>query len=104
MSGSGGGGFESPSDNCDELEFDTQLSSPKQAVIASIKVGDDLAVGTQVMGGTTVVVALHNGQVAGGLASPNVRRLRECIADGTQYIATVTEKDDGQIRVRIKAA
>lgn len=107
MSGSGGGGgggsFDPPPDNCAALVFDTQLSSPKQAVVANIQVGDELSVATQTVGGTTVVVVLHNGQVAGGLASPLVLRLRECIASGTQYTATVTAVNGGQVRVRVKA-
>ena len=102
--GGGGGGFDSPPDSCAALVFDTQLSSPKQAVVAGIQVGDELLVATQTVGGTTVVVVLHKGQVAGGLASPLVQRLRECMAGGTQYIANVTAKKDGQVRVRVKAA
>lgn len=101
--GGGGGGFDPP-DNCAALVIDTQLSSPKQAVVSLIQVGDELLVAAQPMGATTVVVALHNGQVAGGLASPLVQRLRECMAAGTQYTATVTSKNDGQVRVRVKAA
>lgn len=77
--GGGGGGFEPPTGDCATLAFDTQLSSPKAAVVATLKVKDLLDVTTQVMGGTTVVVVLHGGQVAGGLASPLVQRLRECI-------------------------
>ena len=102
--GGGGGGFDSPPDNCAALVFDTQLSSPKQAVVTAIQVGDELLVATQTVADTTVVVVLHNGQVAGGLASPLVQRLRECMAGGTQYVATVTAKNDGQVRVRVKAA
>ena len=103
-SGSGGGGsFESPQDNCELLVIDTQLSSPKEEVIALINPGDVLAITTQIMGATTVVVVLHNGQLAGGLASPKVQRLRECMASGTQYDATVVAKNDGQVRVRVKA-
>lgn len=102
--GGGGGGFDSPPDSCAALVFDTQLSSPKQAVVTAIQVGDELLVATQTVGGTTVVVVLHKGQVAGGLASPLVQRLRECMAGGTQYVATVTAKNDGQVRVRVKAA
>lgn len=102
--GGGGGGFDPPPDSCAALVFDTQLSSPKQAVVATIQVGDELLVATQTVSATTVVVVLHNGQVAGGLASPLVQRLRECMASGTQYTATVTAVNGGQVRVRVKAA
>ena len=102
--GSGGGGFDSSHEDCAALAFDTQLSSPKQAVVALLKVDDDLMVETQTVGSTTVVVALHQGKVAGGIASPLIQRLRECIASGTSYIATVMEVNGGQVRVRVKAA
>lgn len=102
-SGGGGGGYEAPTDNCQLLIIDTQLSSPKEEVVDMIQVGDVLDVATQMMGATAVVVVLRNGQVAGGLASPKVQWLRECMANGTQYNATVTDKNDGQVRVRVEA-
>lgn len=105
MSGSGGsgysGGFE-PVDTCDSLFIETQLSSPKDEVIDDIKEGDILDVTVQQMGATSVVVVLHKGQLAGGIAAPQIQKLRECIAQGTEYDATVTSKNDGQVRVRIK--
>ena len=105
MSGSGGsgGGYEAPADNCELLVIDTQLSSPKEDVVDLIQTGDVLDVATQMMGPTAVVVVLHEGQVAGGLAFPKVQWLRECMASGTHYKATVTDKNDGQVRVRVEA-
>jgi len=105
MSGSsaGGGGFDAPPGNCEDLVIETQLSSPKEEVVDSIRVGNILAVATHTKGGTTVVVVLHKGKVAGGLASPLVQRLRECINTGTQYQAKVLAKNDGQVRVRVTA-
>lgn len=103
-SGSGGGsGFWESQDSCDTLVIDTQLSSPKPDVISDISVGDLLGISIESIGTTTVVVALHNGKVAGGLASPKIRRLLECLAGGTRYVARVTEKNDGQICVRVSA-
>lgn len=105
MSGSGGGGgdwYGPQEDNCETLVIDTQLSSPKEDVVAGINLGDSLSVDTQTMGQTVVVVVLHNGVVAGGLASPKIQRLRDCIEDGFKFVATVTAKNDGQIRVRIR--
>lgn len=103
-SGGGGGGFTATTDDCATLVIDSQLSSPKPAVVASIQSGDELEVGLQPMGTTTVVVVLAKGQIAGGLASPLVPRLRECINSGTRYHATVTAKNDGQVQIRIRAA
>lgn len=101
--GGGGGGYDAPPDSCELLVIDTQISSPKEDVIDHILAGDVLDVSTQTIGTTVVVVVLHKGQLAGGLASPKVQRLRECMASGTQYDATVTAKTDGQVRVRVRA-
>jgi hypothetical protein len=105
MSGSGGsgysGGFEQ-FDSCDTLVIDTQLSSPKDDVVDSISVGDFLEVAVQTVNFQAVVVVLHNGEVAGGIAAPQVQKLRECISQGTIYNAIVVSKNDGQVRIRIK--
>ena len=85
--GGGGGGFDPPTNDCASLSFDTQLSSPKAPIVSGLKVDDVLEVTTQVMGDSTVVVALHRGKVAGGVASPFVQRLRECIEGGTAFTA-----------------
>lgn len=106
MSGSGGGnGWDVvPTDSCADLVIDTQLSSPKPEVVAGIQEGEMLEVKLDSAGNSTVVIVLSNEQLAGGLASPEVGRLRECIQKGTQYVAVVTGKNDGQVQVRVKAA
>lgn len=103
MSGSGGGGFTPVFDSCDTLVINTQLSSPKPEVVQHISVGDELIVALQAGETTTVVVALFQGQVAGGLAAPEIGRLRTCLEGGTEYRASVTAKSDGQVRVRVSA-
>jgi len=106
MSGSGGGGGgspETPVASCEDLVIETQLSSPKDDVVDKIKVGDSLDVGIQTKSGTSVVVVLYKGKVAGGLASPLVGRLRECLNNDTQYKAKVLSKSGGQVRVRVEA-
>lgn len=102
-SGGGGGGFSPQFNSCASLVIDTQLSSPKQAVVERISVGDTLIISTQNYGGAAVVVAIYQGEVAGGLAAPEIGRLRTCIEDGTQYLAKVVAKNDGQVRVRVTA-
>jgi hypothetical protein len=98
------GVFGGADSSCATLAFDTQLSSPKADVIAGISVNDELAVAVHPGQGTDIVVVLHKGQVAGGLASPLVQRLRECISGGTSFVAVVLAKSEGQVRVRVKAA
>jgi len=106
MSGSGGGGGgvpDTPVIGCADLVIDTQVSSPKPGVISTLKVGDFLDVETRIQGGTVVVVLVRNGQMAGGLASPQLHRLRQCIESGTQYRAEVKSIKAGQVRVRVEA-
>ena len=106
MSGSGGsgsGGFDSGSENCEDLVINTQLSSPKANVVALITVGDELDLEVRTLQNTVVVVAVYKGEVAGGIASTRMARLRECIEDGTKYLARVTAKNDGQVSVRVSA-
>jgi hypothetical protein len=105
MSGSGGsgysGGFE-PVDTCESLVIDTQISSPKSDVIEKIAVDDILDVALTQLGATTVVVVLHHGSIAGGVAAPQVQQLRDCIEKGTKYKATIISKNGGQVRIRIQ--
>lgn len=105
MSGSGGGGygggFSTDEVACDRLAFDTQLSSPKPAVVAQINVGEVLSVELDQQGAAQVVVIKRGTDVAGGVTSPKIARLLECIRLGTRYQATVTAKSDGQVSVRI---
>jgi len=107
MSGSGGGpglgGQSSTFDDCTSLVIDTQLSSPKENVIDRLHEGDMLDVVCQEIEGRVVVVLLYEGELAGGVAAPQVQRLRECLEDGTRYIAEVKSINEGQVRVRIIA-
>lgn len=105
MSGSGGsgfgGGYNDTAVACENLIIETQLSSPKEAVVKHLAVNDVLQVGLEQQAGTTVVVLTFHGDKAGGTTSPRMPQLRECIQGGTLYIATVTSKSDGQVQVRI---
>lgn len=104
MSGSGGGSFGgggAQEISCDRLSFETQLSSPKPAVVTGINIGDILPVAIEQQGAAQVVVIKHGNQVAGGITSPKMSRLLECMRQGTQYQATVLSKAGGQVTIRI---
>jgi len=104
MSGSGGGyggGFDGDTPSCEDLDFETQLGSPKPEVVSKISVGDVLALRARQSGTITLVEALYDGKVAGGIASPKIATLRECLAQGFIYGATVTARNGGQVTVRI---
>lgn len=105
MSGSGGsgygGGFERSGASCEDLVINTQISSPQAAVVSALQVGTLLDVVIQQHGTMTVVALLYNGRLAGGVASPDVQRLRDCIESGTIYQARVTNISGAHIGVRI---
>lgn len=98
-----GGDTPPPHGNCQSLVIDTQISSPKAAVIADISVGDMLDVALNNDADVVVVVVLFKGQVAGGIAAPLLPRLRECMGQGVIYRARVTARHDALVRVRITA-
>jgi outer membrane lipoprotein SlyB len=100
--GGSGGGWEPQPSPCHLLAINTQLSSPKAGVIAGLEVGEVLEVALQGGAGTSVVVLRH-GQVAGGLASPDIQRLRECLESGTHFSATVREINGAQVKVSVRA-
>ncbi|TXD92830.1 hypothetical protein FUT87_08525 [Mitsuaria sp. TWR114] len=87
--------------SCDRLFIDTQLSSPRADVVDKLSPGDRLDVALDT-GRRDVVVVLYRGELAGGLASPNLSRLRDCLNGGTVYEAEVMEVNGGQIRVNVK--
>lgn len=99
--GSGGGGGEM---SCAALEIDTQVSSPKADVVRQLKKDDVLQVTLRQENGAVIVSLLFKGQLVGGVASPLLPRLRECMQQGTEYVAVVTAISGGQVKIRIEAA
>lgn len=87
--------------SCLSLEFETQLSSPKEDVVDRIKLGDALEVVLNTINGFSTVEVLWRGELAGGIASPEIQTLQRCLADGVIYVAKVTDKSGGEIRIRI---
>ncbi|MEX5535686.1 hypothetical protein ABFV54_11215 [Pseudomonas syringae] len=103
MSGSGGGSFSGYSNDtsCDSLVLDTHLSSPREDVVDRIQVDDILAITVSNLGNLSTVQAFWQGELAGGVASPSIQRLQNCIGEGHNYIARVTAKNGGEVRIRI---
>jgi hypothetical protein len=87
--------------SCEKLIFNTQLASPKEPVISQLSEGDVLEVSISQHGGQVIVFAIWDGQVAGGIASEYLPRLRTCLQGGTDYIATVRSIVGGQVHVRV---
>lgn len=108
MSGSGGGYTGGGTDNdyvdfCSAVVINTQLSSPKDDVVGVLKVGDVLLVGLQsISDNQSIVVAIHDTHVAGGITSPESNRLKQCMQEGNTYTAEITEINAGQVKVRVR--
>jgi hypothetical protein len=106
MSGSGGGGDYWPPNideiPCVNLKFTTQISSPQSPAIQSVRVGDVLVVQIQALGGIQAVAILKNGQVVGGLVGGKVKRLRDCLVQGSQFKATVLTVNGAQVQVEVE--
>jgi hypothetical protein len=100
--GGGGGGAGRDDARCDTLKFETQLTSPQPAVVATLRVGEALDVAVVLMKGTVVVQVQKGGQAAGGLTGPDATRLRNCMDQGHQYKATVLNVNGGQVRVSVE--
>ncbi len=99
--GGGGGGFLDEVIACERLVFETDIRSPAPAVVGQIQVGDVLDVQLR-PGPPQTIVLVFNGQDVGGIVSPKAGRLRECLAGGTRYTATVIGKTGASvIKVRI---
>ncbi|SRR6266404_5690165 len=103
MSGSGGGSWTEPTqDPCEKLNSETTLTSPVRNVIAQLSQGTLLDVEVSDSGGTRVVQAVHNGQVAGSITSSIIQKIAECIEKGHVYVAEVLSVQGGACRVRVR--
>lgn len=101
-SGGAGSGFGGVADvACSALHLEAQIATPNAAGIATVAVGKVLAVTLHLSGGQQVV-ALFNGSIlVGGLSGGPVNRLRDCLAAGTRYTATVKAISGALVMVRI---
>lgn len=104
MSGSSGGPGGPITDTpaaCDQLSFTAQLASPKEEIVDQLRIGSVLQIVSGEQNGQSVVHALWEGQIAGGIADPRLQRLRICMSEGTLYAARVVAINNGQVRVHI---
>ncbi|MDG9871673.1 hypothetical protein N7592_00365 [Pseudomonas juntendi] len=103
MSGSGVSylGPSTPTTSCTTLQFDTQLASPKAAVVAQLKPNDILDIVFAQANNPQIVIALWNGAEAGSIVDPHLTQLRNCMGQGEMYKAKVLHVGGGQVRLRI---
>jgi hypothetical protein len=84
-----------------KLDITTHIATPIPAVIATLKVGDVLDVVLQAARGPVVLVTKAK-DVAGGILPDEIAQLIQCMSEGNEYKARVTEKKGGNVQVRIK--
>ncbi|WP_447879665.1 hypothetical protein [Serratia fonticola] len=109
MSGSSGGSFggqfgqEAFEVTCEKLTINTQLSSPNPTVVSQLSVGCILDIVQLHQNGLSLTEARYIGNTVGGIASPQIQRMRECMNQGTLYVAQVMSINSGQVMVRVYA-
>ena len=97
------GGRPEDTNPCLEIHFQTQLSSPKPDVISKLKKGDTLNIELRTIHTQVVVAAIFDEEIAGGIASPQISSIRECIQRGTKYRAKVISIHEGLVRIDVFA-
>lgn len=90
-----------PPRDCTAVDFATQISSPKPAVVGRLNVGDVLDVEAQTYQERTVLVLTSQSEIVGGLASAQAAKILECIGDGHRFVADVESVTAGQVRIRV---
>jgi len=108
MSGNSGGGSgpsinrPSDNDNCNDIVINTNLASPQAEVLDTLDVGDILTVQAASDQGP-IQAFKEDGALAGNIVSREMIRLLACIANGTIFEAEVTNLNNGQCSVQIRA-
>lgn len=105
MSGNGrhGGPHYSDQEDCTKVRFRTHLSSPVPEVVATLKVGDTLAVKYQPPRGP-LYAQTEKGKKAGSIVTGEQVTLINCINNGYSYKAEVVKIAGGKCELQIKPA
>jgi len=100
-SGLGGGGGGLP-DDCPSLTERTSLSSPVQAVLATLAVGDILLLRIDPKNQRTLLAVTRGGLTAGSITSRLQPSFMRCIDSGYAYIARIVSLSGGLCEVEIR--
>ncbi|MBU6464007.1 MAG: hypothetical protein KGL35_11530 [Bradyrhizobium sp.] len=79
----------------------TILASPVPAIVATLKVGDILAVELDTSSRTRVVVKSH-GQIAGAITSARLVDIIECLRNSFSYEAEILSISGGKVEIEIR--
>ncbi len=90
-----------PSDSCASLVINTTLSSPQVNVVENLNRGDILIIASASDQGPIQAIT-QEGQLAGNIMSRDTVKLLGCIIGGTNYVAEVISRNDGECNVQIR--
>lgn len=100
--GGGNGGPTNGGDKCPDFLEPTVLNSPVPKIVEALEERDTLSVEIFRVSGRAILVAKHNGQIAGSITSTGAGKLIGCIDKGYRYIAVVLEVEGGDCHVEIR--
>lgn len=101
MSGSGGGGYSPRESGCANLSFNTVLGTPKPPVLALLRKGHVLQLVLETTTIKIVVAKTNAGQMAGTITTMT-QQLIECMENGHEYEAEVTQVAGLQCSVGVR--
>ena|ERR1700693_3630513 len=80
----------------------TTVNSPNRAVLATVRPGDTLDVDVLPGPPIQLVANTANGVVLGSLTPPSLPQIVQCIQQGYQYLAVVTDIRGGACSVQVQ--
>ena len=99
--GGGGGGGDRPLGNCDDVNFQATIRSPKIEIVARLKDNDLLSVVLD-QDRATIVVETSEHERVGSLMSGDTATLIACLQRGYRFVAVVRSKQGGVITVHVR--
>jgi hypothetical protein len=111
MSGGGGSGGDipplgpRPDVPCANLAFDTTLTSPDQAIVQTLSVGDLLSLELRqgASGRNMIAAVTTSGDLAGAITDRTADLIR-CLQDGFEFQAEITRINGGWVNLAVRAA
>lgn len=90
-----------PNEPCEKLQLTRYLESPSEAVVATLKVGDTLAVVLRDESPPLVIALTENGDEAGGIQPTG--QLIDCLRRGVAFAARVNRINDAAVELDVRA-
>jgi hypothetical protein len=92
-----------PVTDCSSIIEHTILNSPNPAVLAKLKINDELELLAKTERGPLEAFD-SNGDIAGSITSSILAQLLDCIKKGYSFIAIIEEIDGGKCKIEIRSS